>query len=142
MPTLADLERINAEVNEIPYTVLCAAGETPYIVKDTPDGGRWVCSSYTTRKARLIQEAGFDQQDFSAVLCWTEPCMPPDAVHPEGRERHEVLAVNLDGAIWIMDSRYDEVGMWQHPPWDGYRWEHQQVPGSLVWRDASEAGLV
>lgn len=136
MPTLADLQRINTEVNQIPYNALLRSGEDPYIVKDTPDGGNWVCRDYAVRKCIEIEALGVLQSDCSLVICWTEPVMPvTDLSDPtSGRERHEVLAVHLDNQMLIMDSRFDQVDVWNVAPWTGYYWEHQQLAGTLEWR--------
>jgi predicted transglutaminase-like cysteine proteinase len=143
MPTLDDLQRINSEVNQIPYDTLIAPGESPYLVKDTPDGGDWVCRDYAVRKSIELQQLGMTENDYSLVICWTELTGPiTNSADPHsGRERHEVLAVDLDGQLLIMDSRYERVGVWNDAPWTAYLWEHQQIVGTTDFRDAS-TGLV
>lgn len=136
MPTLDDLQTINTTVNQIPYEALAAPGEADDLVKDTPDGGSWVCRDYSVRKSIALQQMGMSNADYSLVICWTEPVGDPPA-----RGRHEVLAVRLGGELYIMDSRYDQVGLWDGDPWTSYVWEHEQIPNSLDWRDAS-TGLV
>ena len=136
MPTLSDLQRINTTVNQIPYVELAAPGEADDLVKDTPNGGSWVCRDYAVRKSIQLQQLGMTNADYTLVICWTEP-----EGDPPQRGRHEVLAVKLGGKTYIMDSRYDQVGLWDADPWTAYQWEHQQIAGTLDWRAASQ-GLV
>lgn len=142
------LERVNVEVNAIPYTAVPGPDEPEdYTIDDPEPGYSWVCRDYTQDKAKLLRLAGIPWQWLCTIVTWTEPCVPEGPQNPEGRIRHEVLGVKLDtGELWILDSRPDP-DMWQAQqgvavdPVKNYRWDLQQVAGTRGWRDAS-GGLV
>ncbi len=136
--SLEFLQQINDEVNAIPY-VDKGSDVTQDKWIDTPTSGLvWECRDYSTRKAMLMRQRGFNHLDMGEVLCMTEIFADPSFPgKPPARYYHSVEFAKVDGAIYILDNRFPQVYEWNKPPAD-YQWVHQQIPGTLNWRDASK----
>ena len=127
MPVTVDiLQAINTSVDQIPYVAGLGPTEPIDYWEYKPEAGKsWVCRDYVEDKAEKIRQLGFDPGNLRVILCWTEPVLPP----PNSREYHSVLLVILDGANWILDSRFDSIYLWNDPPVD-YRWDRVQISGT------------
>lgn len=136
---LAQLRAINSQVNAIPYEALGADASADNWIDAPAPGQVWECRDYTVTKAKALREAGWPVADMGVVLCWIEP-EPPSAGQPPVRQYHAVLGCSAGGEVYILDNRYRDIYRWDQPPYD-YLWAHQQVPGTLTWRDA-RGGLV
>lgn len=104
MPGVAELQRINAEVNagttwrgetEDDWSPLVPIGPGRYADGD--------CDSYSSRKMLKCVDAGFSDEHMALVTCYTA----------QG-EYHCVLAVFVeeDQQVWILDNRYDRIKTW------------------------------
>jgi predicted transglutaminase-like cysteine proteinase len=125
----AELQGVNSHVNAIPFEELPKPGEGADVWKDTPDGGSWVCRDYVLAKADELRKQGWAETDMTVVLCYVET-----------GEYHAVLGVAVEGEIWILDSRFDRIYLWAQPP-AAYRWDRQQIAGTVDFRDVSATGL-
>ena len=129
------LEDVNTRINAIPYNALGVdASEDEWIDAPQPDQV-WECRDYTIAKAKALREAGWPINDMFVILCWIEP----DG-NPPKREYHAVLGARFNGDVYILDNRYPSIYLWNKPPYD-YLWAHQQIPGTVTFRNASH-GLV
>lgn len=114
------LQAVNIEVNAIPYDAVPSPSEADDNVwKDAPDGGSWVCRDYVLLKAEKLRAAGWPPLALTVVECWTET-----------DEYHAVLAVEVEGEDWILDSRFPDIYPMRSPP-APYRWDRRQVAGTL-----------
>ncbi len=120
MTELEQLQSVNIEVNQIPYTEM-GPGEPPDLYSDEPVPGHgWVCRMYVERKASLLKER-FD---------WTPERLLEILCYVETGERHAVLQARTStGEDWILDSRQDAPYPRSMPP-PGYRWEARQIAGT------------
>ena len=123
------LQAVNAEINEIPYDANTEADSEDLWVDAPAPGTGWECRMYTIAKAKALREAGWPVDDMGVVLCYDEL-----------GEYHAVLGCNATGDIYILDNRYPTIYLWTSPPY-AYKWAHQQIPGSVEFRDAT-SGLV
>jgi len=138
---IALLRAVNNKINAISYDAIPKAGEEADTWIDAPDGGEFECRDYTVAKAKALREAGWPVSDMFVVLLWTEPEPPPG--NPRGapvRQYHAVLGCRAGGDIYILDNRTPDIYDWRSPPFS-YLWAHQQIPGTVEFRDASH-GLV
>lgn len=126
---LAELQRVNDEVNAIPYEDVVGPHEAYDWWTDTPvEGQSWECRDYTLAKADRLRSAGWDYRTMHVVLLWTEPVGDPPA-----REYHAVLAVDDPdgGSQLILDNRAPQVYRMDTPPFD-YQWSSIQVAGGTT----------
>lgn len=125
---IAELQRINASVNAVPYVADNPAfGELPDTWKVRPDGKGFLCRDYAIAKATELVAAGWPKADLSVVLCYDEL-----------GDYHAVLAAEAGGETWILDNRYPTPYRWDEPPYP-YRWALRQVAGTDEFRDISSA---
>lgn len=133
MITVADLQRINTEVNAIPYQELPGPKEPFDWWTDIPvEGNSFVCRDFVLMKSDKLRDAGLPPTDMFVILCWTEivtPVTNPDDP-TSGRIYHATLGVDLDGETWVLDSRFDQIYRMSEPPVD-YRYDRRQVPGTV-----------
>jgi predicted transglutaminase-like cysteine proteinase len=133
---LAQLRAVNSQVNATSYEALGkdASGD---VWRDAPAPGEtWECRDYTVAKAKALRSAGWPVADMFVVLCWIEP--EPPTGNPTGapvRQYHAVLGCTAGGELYILDNRAPDIYRCDELPYD-YLWAHQQVPGTLTWRDA------
>ena len=138
---LAQLRAVNSQVNAIPYQGLGVDQAVDNWIDAPAPGEVWLCRDYTVAKAKALREAGWPLSDLFIVLCWIEPEPPPG--NPRGapvRQYHAVLGCRAGGDIYILDNRTPDIYDWRSPPFP-YLWAHQQIPGTVEFRDASH-GLV
>lgn len=134
---LEKLQALNTEVNKIPYVALPGPTEpVDYWTYKPEQGKSFVCRDFVEDKAEQLRRGGIDPLTLMVVLLWTEPVLPP----PNDREYHAVLAVDVSGEIWVLDSRFENIYRWDNPPAD-YEWDRQQIPGTTDFRDVSATGL-
>lgn len=120
---------VNSQVNEIPYEALQGTQEPPDWWSDIPVPGQsWMCRDYVLAKATQLRAAGWDPLSLTVIVCWTEPVGDPPA-----RERHAVLAVEIEGETWILDNRFPLPYRKTQPAAD-YVWEMRQVAGTTEWQ--------
>lgn len=130
MTTQADLQELNAWVNQTPYVAGLGPTEPVDWWTWQPEPGQsFVCRDYVEAKAEALRDGGMDPSQLAVILCWTEPVLPP----PNDREYHAVLLVKLGGESWVLDSRFTDIYPWSQPPAD-YRWDRVQVAGTTEFR--------
>lgn len=144
---LAELGAVNSAINAIPYEALPGRGEGYDLWIDDPiPGNSWECRDYVLKKGKLLAGETWPPDSMTIVTCWTELVEPvTDPTDPtSGRGYHAVLAVNVAGTIYILDSRQDGVYTATQPQIDpaNYLWWKQQIPGTTQARDASVEGLI
>ncbi len=123
------LNRVNAEVNAIPFNELPGPGEPPDWWTDQPMAGRsFVCRDYTQMKADRLRALGWPAASLTVILCWVEPPPPP------GGGYHAVLGVEDGADTWILDSRWDVLYPMAAPPL-AYTWDRRQIPGTIEYED-------
>jgi predicted transglutaminase-like cysteine proteinase len=140
---LNELNAVNQAINAIPYDALPGKGEGYDTWIDDPvPGDAWVCRDYVLKKGKLLAGAAWPSDSMTIVTCWTEPVSP--VANPDdptsGREYHAVLAVAVEGTIYILDSRADavyEAAQPQESPHDYLWWRQQDPPGTTQCRDAT-----
>jgi predicted transglutaminase-like cysteine proteinase len=138
---LAQLRAINNRVNAIPYQGLGVDQAADNWIDAPATGEVWECRDYTVAKAKALREAGWPVADMFVVLCWIE-AEPPAPGRAPVRQYHAVLGCRAGGDIYILDNRTPDIYDWRSPPFP-YLWAHQQIPGTVEFRDASgAAGLV
>jgi predicted transglutaminase-like cysteine proteinase len=137
IPTLDDLQALNSEVNVIPYVPGMGPTEPVDYWTYKPEAGKsWVCRDFVEDKADQLRQRGVDPLTLTILLLWTEPVLPP----PNEREYHAILCVQLEGQNWLLDSRFTDIYQMDDPPVD-YRYDRQQIPGTVDFRDLSQTGL-
>lgn len=117
---LNQLQQVNTQVNEIPYSALPGPTEGGDVWKDTPDGGTWECRDYVLLKSEKLQALGWDPCLMSVILCWAET-----------GEYHAVLGIadETTNETTILDSRFDSIYPMIKPP-ALYKWDRRQIAGS------------
>lgn len=138
---LEQLKAVNTAINSIPYNALPGKGEGYDLWIDDPvPGYSWECRDYVLKKGKFLAGQFWPpDDDMTIVTCWTEPVTDPTNVNDitSGREYHAVLAVSVDGTVYILDSRIDDVYEAEFPQITpmNYLWWKQQVPGTTQCRD-------
>ena len=129
------LDRINTEVNALPYEAIATQPEPPDYYTDTPQVGHsWECRDYVQRKGTLLKAAGWpDPVNLVELLCYVEtgehhgvlqlfdPAMPPPAA---------LIYDSRCPDIYVLDSRFPTIYQRSAPP-PGYRWDAVQVAGTM-----------
>ena len=118
MITFADIERINSEVNKLPFVNEIGDDWTPI----TDEGGD--CDSYATSKYEKLVALGCPKDILRLATCWVET-----------GEYHAVLLVNYEEQTWVLDNRHPYPTEYQLLP---YKWHKLQDAGTSKWEYASD----
>lgn len=117
------LKKVNAEINELPYT----AGVDPLWEPIDADDDGGTCSNFAVAKYRALRKLGWPKESLILTCTFVEP-----SAAPSKRDcYHAVLVVKYDGKMFGMDNRkpyptevellpYEWHKLWS---WDLGAWE-------------------
>lgn len=108
-----DIERINSEINKLPYLSELTDDWRPIDIF----GGD--CDSYATRKYLELHKAGLPLADMRLATCKTEK-----------NSDHCVLLVDYDGDTYVLDNRIPQPTIYLKVP---YKWVKLQIAGTKDW---------
>jgi predicted transglutaminase-like cysteine proteinase len=113
----AELSRVNADINKLPYTSAVDPLWEP-INKDD-DGG--TCSNFAVAKFRELHRLGWPANVLRLACCFAEP-----SAAAEKRDRyHAVLLADFEGQTWVLDNRYPLPMEAQLLPYEWHKfWNH------------------